>query len=186
MGSMAERPDERFLVEKARRGDFEPLFRAFERPVFTLVRRILGRTEEAEEAVQETFLEVFKSLPSLRNGGALWPWIRSVASSKALMALRRRRLEEEPLPEESAPEMEDPVPAFDWKTLDLEKALGALPPLSRAVLWLHDVEGLTHGEIARLMGTTPSFSKSRLARAHRRLREVLAAQQKGGSACTSA
>lgn len=183
---MAERPDERFLVDKARRGDFEPLYRAFERPVFTLARRILGRTEEAEEAVQETFLEVFRSLPSLRNGGALWPWIRSVASSKALMALRRKRLVEEPLPEEGAWEPEDPLPPFDPRSLDVERALGALPPLSRAVLWLHDVEGLTHEEIARLLGSSPSFSKSRLARAHRRLREILSDGRKGGAACTSA
>lgn len=186
MGSMAEGPDERFLLEKARRGDFEPLFRAFERPVFTLARRILGRAEEAEEAVQETFLEVFRSLPTLRNGGALGPWIRSIASSKALMALRRRRIEEEPLPEEG-PQEEGTLPPFDPKSLDLEKALAALPPLSRAVLWLHDVEGLTHEEIARMLGSTPSFSKSRLARAHHRLRESLAAKTgKGDPPCTSA
>lgn len=186
MGSMAERPDEKALVEKARRGDFEPLFRAYEREVFTLARRVLGRAEEAEEAVQETFLEVFRSLPALRNGGALWPWIRRVASSKALMALRRRRIEETPLAEEEA---EDPgafFPRFDPSAFDLERALAALPPLSRAVLWLHDVEGLTHEEIAGLMGTSPSFSKSRLARAHRNLRERLAAPPKGERTCTSA
>lgn len=183
---MAERPDEELLVEKARRGDFEPLFRAYQRPVFTLARRILGRTEEAEEAVQETFLEVFRSLPSLRNGGALWPWLRSVASSKALMVLRRRPFQEEPLADEDGREYAPPLPPFDPKALDLERALGALAPLSRAVLWLHDVEGLTHEEIARLMGTTPSFSKSRLARAHMRLREFLTNVRNGGRACTSA
>ena len=56
---------------------------------------------------------------------------------------------------------------------DVERALAALPPLTRSVVWLHDVEGYTHGEIARLLGRTASFSKSQLARAHQRLRELL-------------
>ena len=56
---------------------------------------------------------------------------------------------------------------------DVERALATLPPLTRSVVWLHDVEGYTHGEIARLMGRTASFSKSQLARAHQRLRELL-------------
>ncbi|HEY3517224.1 MAG TPA: sigma factor-like helix-turn-helix DNA-binding protein, partial [Gammaproteobacteria bacterium] len=56
---------------------------------------------------------------------------------------------------------------------DLERALAMLSPLTRTVVWLHDVEGYTHAEIGRLMGRTTSFSKSQLARAHERLRELL-------------
>jgi RNA polymerase sigma-70 factor (ECF subfamily) len=57
--------------------------------------------------------------------------------------------------------------------MDLEAALERLPEVSRAVVWLHDVEGYTHDEIAGMMGKTPSFSKSQLARAHVRLRRWL-------------
>ena len=55
----------------------------------------------------------------------------------------------------------------------LERALAELPEVSRAVVWLHDVEGYTHKEIGRLMGRTASFSKSQLARAHERLKVLL-------------
>jgi RNA polymerase sigma-70 factor (ECF subfamily) len=65
---------------------------------------------------------------------------------------------------------------------DLERALDALPGLSRAVVWLHDVEGFTHAEIARLFRRTTSFSKSQLARAHEQLRETLKPQS-GDLAC---
>jgi RNA polymerase sigma-70 factor (ECF subfamily) len=58
--------------------------------------------------------------------------------------------------------------------LDLERALTRLPDTSRIVVMLHDVEGYTHREIAELMGMSVSFSKSQLARAHRRLRAILA------------
>jgi RNA polymerase sigma-70 factor (ECF subfamily) len=57
--------------------------------------------------------------------------------------------------------------------MDLELALSLLAPVARTVVWLHDVEGYTHREIGALMNKTPSFSKSQLARAHGRLRELL-------------
>jgi RNA polymerase sigma-70 factor (ECF subfamily) len=57
--------------------------------------------------------------------------------------------------------------------MDLEAALERLPETSRAVVWLHDVEGYTHEEIGSMIGKTPSFSKSQLARAHARLRQWL-------------
>jgi RNA polymerase sigma factor (sigma-70 family) len=57
--------------------------------------------------------------------------------------------------------------------MDLEAALERLSETSRAVVWLHDVEGYTHDEIGAMMGMTASFSKSQLARAHARLRQWL-------------
>ena len=57
--------------------------------------------------------------------------------------------------------------------MSLERALDRVPDVARAVVWLHDVEGYTRAEIGRLMGRTTSFSKSQLARAHERLRELL-------------
>jgi DNA-directed RNA polymerase specialized sigma24 family protein len=65
---------------------------------------------------------------------------------------------------------------------DLGRALEALPSMSRAIVWLHDVEGFTDAEIARLFRRTPSFSKSQLARAHKQLRKCLEPQS-GGVAC---
>jgi RNA polymerase sigma-70 factor (ECF subfamily) len=70
---------------------------------------------------------------------------------------------------DTAPRPDTVVPA----AADLERALESLPALSRTVVWLHDVEGYTHVEIGRLLGYTTSFSKSQLARAHLRLRELL-------------
>jgi RNA polymerase sigma-70 factor (ECF subfamily) len=57
--------------------------------------------------------------------------------------------------------------------VDLERALAQLGDTARVVVWLHDVEGYTHAEIGALLGGTASLSKSQLARAHQRLRELL-------------
>ena len=160
------------LVTRARAGDvsaLEHLYRAYERPVYTLARRLTRGPEDAEDVLQETFLEVCRSLKQWRGDGSLWGWIRTIAASKALMRYRREKLREwEPL-EENVVQREGDVPL----QMDLEAALGRLSDRSRAVVWLHDVEGYTHEEIAELMGMTASFSKSQLARAHERLRQWL-------------
>jgi len=164
------------LVARARAGDFaalEHLYRTYERPVYTLARRLTRAPEDAEDVLQETFLEVCRSLRQWRGEGSLWGWIRTIAASKALMRYRREKLREwEPLEDNVAgARAGEDVPL----RMDLEAALARLPERSRAVVWLHDVEGYTHEEIAELMGMTTSFSKSQLARAHDRLRRWLGA-----------
>ena len=161
----------RSLVRRVRAGDIqalEQLYRAYEAGVYTLARRLTRTAEDAEDVLQETFLEVCRSLGGWRGDGSLWGWIRTIAASKALMRYRREKVREaEELDESAMGGVKDPdVPL----SLDLESALGRLPERSRAVVWLHDVEGYTHEEIAELMGMTTSFSKSQLARAHQKLR----------------
>jgi RNA polymerase sigma factor (sigma-70 family) len=166
------------LVARARSGDLdalEALYRAFETPVYTLALRILRSPEDAEDVLQETFLEVMKSIRDYRGEGHLWGWVRQIASSKALMRLRRNRVRHtEELDEESA--AGKPGAAAVPERIDLERAFEQLSATSRAVVWLHDVEGYTHEEIAEQLGKTVSFSKSQLARAHARLRRLLEAE----------
>src|SRR3972149_264190 len=148
----------------------EAVYRAFEAPVYNLARRICRTTEDAEDVLQETFLEVFRSIGSFRGDGSLWGWVRTIAASKAFMRLRRNKYRE-------TEELQDDVVPIRREDaalrMDLEAALERLHPTSRAVVWLHDVEGYTHEEIAALMDKTVSFSKSQLARAHVRLRRWL-------------
>jgi RNA polymerase sigma factor (sigma-70 family) len=161
------------LVARAKAGDIEAiegLYRAFETPVYNLARRICRAPEDAEDVVQETFLEVVKSIRDYRGEGHLWGWIRQIAASKALMRLRRDKLR---ATDELIDEAAGAPPASIGTRIDLERAFAHLTETSRAVVWLHDVEGFTHEEIAERMGRTVSFSKSQLARAHARLRRLL-------------
>jgi len=171
------------LVARAKSGDLaalEALYRAFETPVYNLALRVLRAPEDAEDVLQETFLEVVRSIKQYRGEGHLWGWIRQIATSKALMRIRHDRVREtEELHEESAVGAGDVAgagamsPGTVPAQIDLERAFERLSETSRAVVWLHDVEGYTHEEIAEQMGKTVSFSKSQLARAHVRLRRML-------------
>ena len=161
------------VLARARSGDasaLEALFRAFETPVYNLARRICRTTEDAEDVMQETFFEVCRSIHRYRGDGSLWGWVRSITASKALMRLRRNKYRDtDELFEDFAPARKDDTAL----RMDLEAALERLSETARAVVWLHDVEGYTHEEIGSMMGKTPSFSKSQLARAHARLRRWL-------------
>lgn len=126
-------------------------------------------------------MEVIRSIGGFRGDAPLGSWIRRVAVSKALMFLRsawHRRGQsldddwDDVTPGSAATQG---ASAFPDEALDLDAALASLPPVSRAVVWLHDVEGFTHKEIAGLMGKTESFSKSQLSRAYQRLRPILEA-----------
>lgn len=161
------------VLAKARAGDsaaLEALYRAFEAPVYNLARRICRTTEDAEDVMQETFFEVCRSIKRYRGDGSLWGWVRSITASKALMRLRRNKYRDtDDLHDEFMPARREDAAL----RMDLEAALERLGETSRAVVWLHDVEGYTHEEIGSMMGKTASFSKSQLARAHVRLRQWL-------------
>jgi RNA polymerase sigma factor (sigma-70 family) len=178
------------LLARAKAGNeaaLEALFRHFEAPVYTLARRLTRTPHDAEDVLQETFLEVVRSIGRFRGEGSFAGWIRRVAASKALMQLRQQasRIPEQELSEELADAVAAdhnhgvaPI-ATAPERLDLEAALARLPGTARIVIWLHDVEGYSHEEIAAMAGKTASFSKSQLARAHARLRELLSPRSEG-------
>lgn len=164
-------------IQRAKTGDLsalERVYRAYEGMVYNLARRICRAEEDAEDVLQETFVEVCRSIKSVRGTGtgSLTAWIKRVAASKALMKVRYEKYRDADELHEGTREVgvRDRDVAL---TLDLENALQQLPDTARAVVWLYDVEGYKHEEIAELMGKTVSFSKSQLSRAHARLRTML-------------
>lgn len=164
-------------VSLARKGDLaahELIYRAYSDAVYNLALRITYQTVVADEILQETFVAVLTRIETFRGEAKLGTWIREIAVNNCLMYLRSgwysKSCQLEPM--ETGP-VDGPDMESIADHMDLEKALGRLPDISRTVVWLHDVEGYTHHEIGKLMGKTTSFSKSQLARAHKRLHAML-------------
>lgn len=143
----------------------ETVYRAYASAVYTMAVRILRDDGLAEEATQDTFLDVMRGAAKLERAEALGPWIRTIAANQCLMRLRspwhQRR--------EALAGDERSAPAETERALDIDKALARLPGQARMVVWMYCVEGYTHEEIGRAFGRTTSFSKSCLARAWRDL-----------------
>ena len=162
------------LLARAQAGRDDALaviYRLFERPAFNLARRMTHCPDAAADVMQDAFMNVFKRMKQFRGEGSFGMWLRTVVASQALMYLRKqRRIFEIFTVEESG----EHVGQEDGSTVDLERALGLLDELPRAVMWLYHVEGYTHPEIAEICGKSVSFSKSQLSRAHQKLRDLLA------------
>lgn len=164
------------VLDRARAGDraaFASIYRQFSAPVFTVALRLTRSPEVAEEVTQEAFLDAMRKLNSFRGEAPFGMWLRQIAVNRALMMMRswweQNRSE---LPEESDIVSDTDEWPLLWNAMDMQKFLDQLSPVSRAVVWLHDVEGYTHDEIAELMRQSSSFSKSQLARAYAKLREL--------------
>lgn len=151
----------------------EALYHQYKRRVFGLVTRIVG-PGDAEEVAQEVFVRIFRGLPKFRGDSALGTWIYRLSVNAALTHVTRRsrhpKVSEEVIAHLPAPQKAQPDPCLSER---LERALRELPPGYRAVLVLHDIEGLSHDECARIMGCRVGTSKSQLHKARARMRELL-------------
>ena len=173
------------IVKRAARGDakaHEIIYRAYAAPVYSVCLRFTRIPAQAEDLLQETFIEVIRSIARFRGEAPLGIWIRQVAVSKALMFLRSawhkrgQSLDDDWEDMMTGSHTGQGNPAQPEQAIDLDAALGTLPAISRTVVWLHDVEGFTHKEIAGLLGKSESFSKSQLSRAYQKLRPLLDAE----------
>jgi RNA polymerase sigma factor (sigma-70 family) len=174
------------LLAAARGGDpaaCETLYDLVAPGVLKLVTRVVGRSA-ADDVFQQTLMRMFERLTAYRSDAPFGRWVRAIALNHCRMHLRspwqRARVLLDLEPEESLPlGVESCGPGGDDTSrdlaLDLQRLFRHLSPRARAIVWLHDVEGCTHAEIAAAFGRSEAFSKSQLARAHARLRAAAAA-----------
>jgi len=169
------------LACEGNRAARQSIYSAVAPATLTLIRRLVGERALSEDLFQDTMMLFFERLPQFRGEAPLGAWLRQIAISRCLMYLRspwqRARMCLEPVDFGVAAEVAALVtPGFSADLIDLERALASLAPTARAVVWMYEVEGYSHQEIAREFGRSVSFSKSQLARAHARLRAWLEPQ----------
>jgi RNA polymerase sigma-70 factor (ECF subfamily) len=190
-------PGDRELVERAQQGDgaaFAMLVERHQRQLYRLALRMTGSEADAQEVLQEAFLNAYQKLPLFRGEAQFSSWLYRIAANSALMRLRRKRrapdtLAEQPLelvgPRFSAEGYLEPASSSDWSQRADEKmmsgelgaainrAVADLPDDYRTVFLLKDVDGLSNEDIANALDLTVPAVKSRLHRARLALREKL-------------
>ena len=183
--SQGDKLSEAEAIERAKQGDegaFEALYRLHKRRVYSLCLRMTANTATAEDLTQEAFLQLFRKIGTFRGESAFSTWLHRMAVNVVLMQLRKKglplvSLEETMETEEESPKKEpgaeDVRLAGSINRIQLEQAIGDLPPGYRMVFLLHDVEGYEHNEIAEMVGCSIGNSKSQLHKARMKLRELL-------------
>jgi len=173
-------PGERELVERCKSGAlvaFEALFRAHSPRMKSIALSLLGNVADAEDAVQETFLKVYRSVGSFKGDSALSTWVFRILINNCYDMRRRKQrrggdageleIGAEGTPELRAPSSDHPL------RLALERAVAQLRPRYKEVFLLAEVEGFKHQEIAGMLGISEANSKNILFQAKRELRELL-------------
>ena len=166
------------MVEACQQGDqvaMERLYRLYSGRVYSVVCRMVGY-QDAEEVVQEAFIKIYKGIQRFRGDSSIGTWIYRLAVNSSLTFLSRRKRNADRV--RAAGQLHEvadspPVTGGALDRIHLERAIAKLPTGYRAVLVLHDVEGLSHDEIATIMGWHRGTSKSQLHKARARMRRLL-------------
>jgi RNA polymerase sigma-70 factor, ECF subfamily len=193
MASATPVDDEATLVAQLRAGDeaaFEQVVRLYGGRLLAVARRIVDSEEDARDAVQDAFLNAFKSLDRFEGNAKLSTWLHRIVVNAALMKLRTRKRKPEQsietlLPsflddghhEERFQSWDEPVDKLMERKETRElvrQQIDALPEGYRTVLVLRDIEGLDTEETANVLGLTVNATKIRLHRARQALRTMLA------------
>ncbi len=176
-----------FPLERLRAGDeeaFSRLVEAYAPRLYRLLTKMLRHPQEAEDALQETFVKAYRALPEFDGRSRLSTWLYRIAVNEALMVLRRKELDTISV-EALGGQEEGAYELVDWCCLPedellsaearqvLEEAVARLPTSLRAVFLLRDVEGLSTRETAEALGISEGAVKVRLSRAREQLRRML-------------
>ena len=184
------------LVARTRAGDtaaFDELMRATERKVVAAAWRLLGEREDARDAAQEVYLRAFKYLARFREGEDFQAWLYRITVNVCRDAARRRRARhdcgasEEEL-ERAAANLGGPAGGRDaegdalltQRRAMLRRALQELPERERAAVVLRDLEGLSTGEVARILNTRPVTVRSQVCSARAKLKNYCDRLQRRG------
>ena len=170
-------------VARATAGDrqaFEELYRIHVNRVFALCVRMTNDRAAAEELTQDVFIRAWQKLSLFRGDSAFGTWLHRLAVNVVLNARksegrdRKRFGAKDTEEDEESFEVHFTARAFSpGLAIDLEQAIGMLPPGARKVFVLHDVEGYKHEEIAEQLAITTGGSKAQLHRARMLLRKAL-------------
>jgi len=195
-GAQVAPAEEILLVTRLKRGEataFEELVREHSPAMLGACRRLLRNHEQdAQDALQDAFVSVFKAIGSFEGNARLSTWLHRIAVNAALMKLRsRKRRPERPIEDllprfsEDGHHVEPPAAWDDRADLRAEQeetrafvreAIDQLPENYRTALLLRDIEQLSNDQVAEVLGITPHAVKIRVHRAHQALRTLLDAR----------
>jgi RNA polymerase sigma factor (sigma-70 family) len=178
------------LVLRVQKGDavaFDQLIEKYKLRVYGVIYNMVSNHEDASDLSQETFVRAFKSIHSFKSKANFYTWLYRIGVNTTLNFLKRRKEPHLSLNEWDSDIDQDPAlkeltspdtgsNALDREELQqkLNEALQKLSEEHRAVVVLHDIEGLRHQEIAKILGCTEATARSRLFYAHQQLQSLLA------------
>jgi RNA polymerase sigma-70 factor (ECF subfamily) len=163
------------LVEECRKGSSKAQFmvyKLYSRAMFSLAFRMMNNREDAEDVMQEVFLECFRNIGSFRFESTFGAWLKSILINRCINHLRKKKADLI-LCENIPIDVYEEDTEIQYDTTKIFNAIEHLPDGYRIVLTLYLLEGYDHTEIAQILGVSESTSKSQYSRAKEKLRSML-------------
>lgn len=158
----------------SRKAQFE-LYKLYERAMYSAALRIVNHEAEAEDVIQEAFLEAFTRIGDFRAETTFGLWLKQIVINKSINCLRKRRVEFVSMDGvEVAAAQSDQHEELQWKVEEIKAAVMQLPDGYRIVLTLYLFEGYDHEEISHILKITEATSRSQFMRAKLKLKNMLA------------
>ena len=163
------------LIEECRKGNSKAQFRLYEqysKAMYNLAYRILNNKEDAEDMLQEAFVDCFRNIDSFRFESTFGAWLKKIVVNRCINYVKKKKIDltlYDTLPVTIYEEEEDVV----YETDKIFKGIEMLPDGYRIILTLYLIEGYDHGEISQILGISESTSKSQYSRAREKLRNLL-------------
>jgi RNA polymerase sigma-70 factor (ECF subfamily) len=173
--------DEEQMIAMCRRGDlagYRLVYDRYSGPLLRVALRTLGRAQDAEDAVQETFLKLFRGIAGFRSGARFSTYLFQILHNACIDALRRRKPPELDLADRPAVEALS-IPESHELGHTLAEAVSRLPEQMRASFLLFAVEEFSQEEAAEILGISAGAVKTHVHRARKKLRAWLAASPEG-------
>jgi RNA polymerase sigma-70 factor (ECF subfamily) len=165
------------IVVRCRKGDvraYRELYEAYSKAMFNICLRMTGHSADAEDVLQEAFVQVFKNLDKLATDSSLTAWIKRIVVNHCLSYLRKKKVYFEEVGEAEFEEEERVDESEHTMTVAaVKEAIGQLPDGYRTVLNLYLFEEYSHREIATLLGISESTVKTQYMRAKERVRQLV-------------
>lgn len=177
--SPAPEVSEALLVKQAKAGQigaFEALYRRHQGRVYALCLRMTGSRVQAEDCLQEAFVQAWRRLGSFQGRSAFGTWLYRIAVNQVLSLQRKEARRPgflEIVDDKTEAHLDRPGPRDTGLSMDLEQAVASLPPGARNVFVLNAVHGYSHEETAKTLGVAVGTCKAQLHRARRLLAERL-------------
>jgi RNA polymerase sigma-70 factor (ECF subfamily) len=163
------------LIEECRKGSSKAQFRLYDqysKAMYNLAYRILNNREDAEDMLQEAFIECFRNIDSFRFESTFGAWLKKIIVNKCINHIKKKKIDVtlcETLPPIVYEEEEEII----YETEKIFKGIEKLPDGYRIILTLYLLEGYDHSEISQILGISESTSKSQYSRAKEKLRSIL-------------
>lgn len=164
------------LIEECRQGSQKAqfqIYRLYYKAMYNVSLRIVNDEFEAEDVMQEAFLNAFKKIDTYRGEVSFGAWLKKIVVNRSLDVLKKRKVKFEEVNERTMemPDLEGMPLELDLK--EIKKAIQSLPGGYRIVLSLYLIEGYDHDEISQILGISNSASRTQYSRAKSKLKELL-------------